>query len=141
MNAVTIKLTVHAALELLTSAAVSPTTRDEIKQSIIQSWSSANPALSRTTKYLNLTLKTVSPMHKIRCIAAVRNNLGWGLKESKDFVESVLGKQEMYGVGPYLGGAAASLTGLTDDINSLANELMQLGCEVVTDTWGCENPD
>lgn len=136
MNTVSLQLTVNAALELLTNTAIPKETRDEIKNCIIQAWSVANGVVESNSRYRNLTLKIVPPGVKIRCIAAIRNNIGWDLRESKDFVESVLGKQKDY-VGEYFGGAAATLTGLTEDINRLSDELRAMGCEVVTDAYGC----
>ena len=144
LHTVVLNLTIKAALELLTNTRVSKETRDEVKKCIVDAWAAANPEFANMkpeTRHLNMTLKTVNPEHKIRCIAAVKNNLGWNLKEAKDFVENVMGKEQYYGDGIFVGGGPQTLTGLRADVLSAVDSLRAYGCEVVTDTWGCEDTE
>ena len=139
LHTVVLNLTIKAALELLTNTSVSKEIRDEVQKCIVDALEVRMVALE--TRYLNMTLKTVNPEHKIRCIAAVKNNLGWGLKEAKEFVEAAMGSEQYYGDGIFVGGAPQTLTGLRADVLRAVDSLRLHGCEVVTDTWGCEDPE
>jgi hypothetical protein len=95
---------------------------------------------------MNLTLQSVPVKQKIRCIAAVKNTLVWGLKESKDFVDVVLGKLDVgagkydndgYWEPKYISGTPNTLTERTELVKELASLLTDMGCEVYTDTYNC----
>ena len=139
MNNITLKLTINAALELLVNSTISPELRTDIQNSILLAFNTAGQVKWPTTKHLGLTLQSVPHDYRVRTIAAIRNQLGWGLKESKDFVDVVTGKYD-YDLGKYINGTPNSLYALNQDIKELKESLERMGCEVFVDTWGCGDP-
>jgi ribosomal protein L7/L12 len=128
MNNVNLSLALTSALSLLRNTSISDTIRDEIQRAIESGLSRCDNDLKPTTLYMNLTLRSVPFAEKIRCIAAVKNVLMWNLKDSKDFVDVVLGK--LVSAGVYKGGTPNTLTDTTERVRELAAKLSQLGCEV-----------
>jgi len=146
MNNINLSLALTSALSLLRNTSISDTIRDEIQKAIENSLSPSDRGCSEPTRHMNLTLKSVPVKQKIRCIAAVKNTLLWGLKESKDFVDVVLGKLDVgagkydndgYWEPKYISGTPNALTERTELVRELANQLSDMGCEVFTDTYNC----
>lgn len=130
MNTVNISLSITAAISLLRNVTVANNIRDEIENAIVSSF---GKGYSSTARYLDLTVSSVVPRNKIKCIAAVRNALRWGLKESNDFIKAVLGVPDYtdgYDCEKFMGGTANTLTGPADAVESLAKQLSELGCVV-----------
>jgi ribosomal protein L7/L12 len=145
MTNINLSLTLKSALSLLTNNSISDAIRDEIQQSIEVAMSAYRCEV-KPTRYMNLTLKRVPVKEKIRCIAAVKNTLLWGLKDSKDFVDVVLGKLDVgagkydndgYWEPKYISGTPNTLTERTELVKELANLLTDMGCDVFTDTHNC----
>jgi ribosomal protein L7/L12 len=145
MTNINLSLTLKSALSLLTNNSISDTIRDEIQQSIEVAMGQCGCGV-KSTRYMNLTLQSVPVKQKIRCIAAVKNTLVWGLKESKDFVDVVLGKLDVgagkydndgYWEPKYISGTPNTLTERTELVKELASLLTDMGCEVYTDTYNC----
>jgi len=144
MTNINLSLALTSALSLLRNTSISDTIRDEIQKAIENSLSPSDRGCSEPTRHMNLTLKSVPVKEKIRCIAAVRNTLLWGLKDSKEFVEVVLGKLDLqstdsagYWSPSYKGGTPNTLTERTELVRDLAYQLSEMGCEVYTDTYNC----
>jgi hypothetical protein len=149
MNNINLSLALTSALSLLRNTSISDTIRDEIQRAIESGLSSSDRGCSESTYRMNLTLKSVPVKEKIRCIAAVRNTLLWGLKDSKEFVDVVLGKLDLESTGlesydsagywspVYKGGTPNTLTERTELVRDLAAQLSEMGCEVYTDTYNC----
>jgi ribosomal protein L7/L12 len=147
MNNINLSLTLKSALSLLTNNSISDTIR-EIQQSIEAAMSRCGCGVE-STHNMNLTLKSVPVQEKVRCIAAVRNTLLWGLKPSKEFVDVVVGKLDLenggagvydsngYWAPVYRGGTPNTLTESTQRVRDLAAQLSEMGCEVYTDTYNC----
>jgi hypothetical protein len=145
MNNINLSLDLASALSLLRNTSISDTIRDEIQKSIETALSRCGCGVNSTYR-MNLTLKSVPVKEKIRCIAAVRNTLLWGLKDSKEFVDVVLGKLDIgsgayddngYWAPSYKGGTPNTLTERTELVRDLAYQLSEMGCEVYTDTYNC----
>ena len=143
MTNVNLSLALTSALSLLRNTSISDTIRDEIQRAIESGLSQCDSNV-KPTRHMNLTLKSVPVKEKIRCIAAVRNTLLWGLKDSKEFVEVVLGKLDLqstdsagYWSPVYKGGTPNTLTERTELVKELAKQLSEIGCEVYTDTYNC----
>jgi len=145
---VNLSLSLTSALSLLRNTSISDTIRDEIQRAIEIGLSQCDSDV-KPTRHMNLTLKSVPVKEKIHCIAAVRNTLLWGLKDSKDFVDVVLGKLDLESPGiesydsagywspVYKGGTPNTLTERTELVKELAKQLSEIGCEVYTDTYNC----
>jgi hypothetical protein len=148
MTNINLSLTLKSALSLLINDSISNAIRDEIQKSIEVAMSDCGRGV-QSTRHMNLTLQSVPVKEKIRCIAAVRNTLLWGLKDSKEFVDVVLGKLDLESTGlesydsagywspVYKGGTPNTLTERTELVTELAKQLSEMGCEVFTDTYNC----
>jgi len=148
MTNINLSLALTSALSLLRNTSISDTIRDEIQKAIEIGLSQCDSNV-KPTRHMNLTLKSVPVKEKIRCIAAVRNTLLWGLKDSKEFVDVVLGKLDLESPGiesydsagywspVYKGGTSNTLTERTELVKELAARLSEMGCEVYTDTYNC----
>jgi hypothetical protein len=86
---------------------------------------------------MNVTLRSMRADAMIPCIKALRLATGWGLKESKEFCDTVRGKSDGYGNGGFWGGTANTVTLKTDAARELAKQWKELGCDVITDTFNC----
>lgn len=146
MNNINLSLALTSALSLLRNTSISDTIRDEIQKAIESGLSQSDRGCAESTYRMNLTLKSVPVDNKIKCIAAVRNTLGWGLKDSKNFVDVVLGKLDLeaggyddmgYWAPRYINGTPNTLTERTELVRNLAYQLSEIGCEVYTDTYNC----
>jgi hypothetical protein len=149
MTNINLSLALTSALSLLRNTSISDTIRDEIQRAIESCLSPCDRGCSEFTRHMNLTLQSVPVKEKIRCIAAVRNTLLWGLKDSKEFVDVVLGKLDLQSTGVesydsagywspvYKGGTPNTLTERTELVRELAARLSEMGCEVYTDTYNC----
>jgi ribosomal protein L7/L12 len=144
MNTINLSLDLASALSLLRNTSISSAIRDDIEKACLRSVGIND--CSKSTRYMNLTLQSVPVKQKIRCIAAVKNTLVWGLKESKDFVDVVLGKLDVgagkydndgYWEPKYISGTPNTLTERTELVKELASLLIDMGCEVYTDTYNC----
>lgn len=68
--------------------------------------------------------------NRIYCIKAIRLHSGWGLKESKDWTDSLTGGWQYDKFVPAAAGAKNSITLPTPDAaEKLLRELVSLGCE------------
>jgi len=60
-------------------------------------------------------------------------------------VDTVIGKDGYYDNRhrwvPEVAGTSTVLTDLRDKVNSAAEQLRAMGCEVLVDDWGCKDPD
>lgn len=145
MTNINLSLALTSALSLLRNTSISDTIRDEIQRAI-ESGLSQHDSEVKSTCHMNLTLKSVPVKEKVRCIAAVRNTLMWNLKPSKEFVDVVLGKLDLgagvyddngYWAPRYINGTPNTLTERTESVRELAARLIEMGCEVYTDTYNC----
>lgn len=137
----TIALSISAALTLLRNATTPEWIKEEIQSSVEKIASSAPVTSVCETATLTLNRVCAPDINKIKCIAAVRNNLGWGLKEAKDWVEIVVGKAD-FSKGyyndqgewvpsvTYNGGVPAALVGPKRSIMDLERVLRSLKCDV-----------
>jgi ribosomal protein L7/L12 len=149
MDTIALTLSITNALLLLRNVTLPADVRDDVSTAIENAFKGRGLNASNTgtwnTNFLNLTLRYVPKDHKVRTIAVFKNTLGYGLREAKDLVETVLGKDGYYtnehrwkdGVA----GTPATITGLTADVLKAVKELENLGCEVVVDDYGCYNPN
>jgi len=68
-----------------------------------------------------------------------KNTLRFGLRDAKDLVETVLGKNGYYSNGHQwkagVAGTPATITGATTDVLKAVKELENMGCEVVVDDF------
>lgn len=85
---------------------------------------------------VNVTLRSLPAGATIPCIKALRLATRWGLKESKDFCDTVRG-YDRFNQGTYTGGTPNTLTLKQRDAKTLVQEWRALGCDVVTDTFNC----
>ena len=137
----TIALSVSAALTMLRNATTPEWIKDEIQSCVEKIASAAPVAVVCETATLTLNRVCAPDINKIKCIAAVRNNLGWGLKEAKDWVEIVVGKAdfskgyyndmgEFVPSVTYNGGVPAALVGPKRSILDLERVLRSMKCDV-----------
>ena len=84
---------------------------------------------------INVTLRSMKPDAMIPCIKALRLATGWGLKESKEFCDTVRGKSD--GNGSFWRGAANTVTLKADAGRELAKQWKEIGCDVMTDYFNC----
>jgi hypothetical protein len=137
----TIALSLSAAIALLRDVATPEWIKDELQSCVEKIASSAPVAVMCETATLTLNRVCAPDVNKIKCIAAVRHNLGWGLKEAKDWVEIVVGKAD-YSKGyyndmgewvpsvTYNGGVPAALVGPKRSILELERAFRSLKCDV-----------
>ena len=141
----TIALSISAAIAMLRNATTPEWIKDEIQSCVEKIASSAPVSVVCETATLTLNRVCAPDINKIKCIAAVRNNLGWGLKEAKDWVEIVVGKAdfskgyyndmgEFVPSVTYNGGVPASLVGPKRSILELERVLRSLKCDVAVTT-------
>lgn len=147
MDSVTLVLSIYDALAAIRNDSLPTAIRDAAEQSILDVLRSVPEKTEKckaATTNLNLTLQSVPGDHKVRAIAVIRNTIGFNLREAKDFVESVMGKNGYLGQNRWVEGtvgAATTLVAKADLVNIAAEELRNLGCGVVVDDWGLRDPD
>jgi ribosomal protein L7/L12 len=142
MDTIALTLSITNALLLLRNVTLPLDVRDDVATAIENAFKGRGLNVGNTNR-LNLTLRYVPKDHKVRAIAVFKNTLRFGLREAKDFVEIVLGKDGYYnnehrwkdGVA----GTPATITGAKADVLKAVKELENLGCEVVVDDYGCSN--
>jgi len=149
MDTIALTLSITNALLLLRNVTLPADVRDDVSTAIENAFKERGLNVSNTgtwnSNYLNLTLRHVPKDHKVRAIAVFKNTLGHGLREAKDLVETVLGKDGYYtnehrwkdGVN----GTPTTVIGSTRDILKAVKELENMGCEVMVDDWGFRDPD
>ena len=142
MDSVTLVLSIYDALSAIRNDSLPTAIRDAAEQAILDVLRSVSNKKESVSSRLNLLLKSVPRDHRVRSIAAVRHTMGYGLREAKDFVDTVIGKDGYYSehdgwVSPVCG-IAAVLTHTRDNVTSLAEQLKSMGCEVSVNDWGCE---
>lgn len=147
MDTIALTLSITNALLLLRNVTLPLDVRDDVATAIENAFKgrglNVGNAGKGNTDFLNLTLRYVPRNHKVFTIAVFKNTLGYRLREAKDFVEIVLGKDGYYnnehrwkdGVA----GTPATITGAKADVLKAVKELENLGCEVVVDDYGCSN--
>lgn len=147
MDSVTLVLSIYDALAAIRNDSLPTAIRDAAEQSILDVLRSVPEKTEKckaANTNLNLTLQSVPGDHKVRAIAVIRNTIGFNLREAKDFVESVMGKNGYLGQNRWVEGtvgAATTLVAKADLVNIAAEELRNLGCGVVVDDWGLRDPD
>jgi ribosomal protein L7/L12 len=149
MDTISLTLSITNALLLLRNVTLPLDVRDDISTAIENAFKGRGLSVGNTgtwnTAFLNMTLRYVPKDHKVRAIAVFKNTLGYGLRDAKDLVEIVLGKDGYYnnqhrwqdGVA----GTPTTITGATADVLKAVKELENMGCEVVVDDYGCSNAD
>jgi len=71
----------------------------------------------------------MSTDNRIRCIKAIRLHTGWGLKESKDWTDVIVGRYDSYGVWINGGDKNTVLLKTPQAAEQLLRDLVGLGCE------------
>lgn len=144
MDTVTLVLSIYDALAVVRNNSLPTVIRDAAEQAILSAFKSVNTDKADSRR-LNLCLKSVPCGYRVRAISVIKHTIGYGLREAKDFVDTVIGKQEYYDNHhrwvPGVPGTSAVLTDLRDKVNSAAEQLRGMGCEVIVDDWGCKDPD
>lgn len=144
MDTVTLVLSIYDALAVVRNNSLPTVIRDAAEQAILSAFKSVNNTKS-DSRYLNLCLKSVPRDHRVRAISVIKHTIGYALTEAKDFVDTVIGKDGYYDNRhrwvPEVAGTSTVLTDLRDKVNSAAEQLRDMGCEVIVDDWGCKDPD
>lgn len=76
-----------------------------------------------------MTVRHVPRDNFINCIKVIRSHLGWGLRETKDFLDVVRGGWDS-DLCDYVDGKPNSMTNDSDVIIKIASELRSQGCTV-----------
>lgn len=136
MDTVTLVLSIYDALAVVRNNSLPTVIRDAAEQAILSAFKSVNADKS-DSRYLNLCLKSVPCDYRVRAISVIKHTIGYGLREAKDFVDTVIGKDGYYDNHhrwvPAVPGAYAVLTDLRDKVKSAAEQLRDMGCEVIVD--------
>jgi hypothetical protein len=74
-----------------------------------------------------MTIRHVPRDNFIPCIKVIRSHLGWGLRETKDFLDVVRGGWDSV-MNDYVDGKPNSMTNHSDVIIKIASELRSQGC-------------
>lgn len=145
---VNLSLSISAALNILRNATLPVDAMDQLQKSIESAFAQVASAEYDT---MSLTLYNICNIrdNRIKCIAAVRRCMGWGLKESKEFVDVVVGEAD-YSHGyyddfhnwipsvRYNGGLPNTLVGPVQAIRDLEKTFIDMRCEVAVDKrLGC----
>lgn len=125
-----ISISVRDAIALLTGGEAS----NDVCENIIKSLEEKCGKTTVPTGDLNLTLKSFPIDRRIRVIQAIRTNIGWGLRESKEFCDVVSGPYD-FNNHSSVGGAPNTLTASKDCVDRLNKALVSLGCETHVDSW------
>lgn len=78
-----------------------------------------------------MTVHNVPRDNFIPCIKIIRSHLGWGLKETKDWLDVVRGNWDSY-QSDYINGRCNSIVDTSDVIVKMAADLRGQGCKVET---------
>lgn len=76
-----------------------------------------------------MTVRHVPRDNFIPCIKIIRSHLGWGLKDTKDWLDVVRGRWSSYD-NDYVDGTSNSMKNDSDIIVKMASELRGQGCNV-----------
>jgi hypothetical protein len=71
----------------------------------------------------------MSTDNRIPCIKAIRLHTGWGLKESKDWTDVIVGRYDSYGVWINGGDKNTVMLKTPEAAEQLLRDLVGLGCE------------
>jgi ribosomal protein L7/L12 len=118
---INLQLSVREAMELSFYA------REDIRERITQAFEMALGVNQRCTVTITngMTLD-----NRIHCIKAIRLNTGWGLKESKDWTDVLVGGWKNDRFVPAQNGIKQSITLKTPEAaENLLRDLADLGCE------------
>ena len=118
---INLQLTVREAMELSFYA------REDIRERITQAFEMALGVNQRCTVTITngMTLD-----NRIHCIKAIRLHTGWGLKESKDWTDVLVGGWKNDRFVPAKNGIKQSITLKTPEAaENLLRDLADLGCE------------
>ena len=144
MDTVTLVLSIYDALAVVRNNSLPTVIRDAAEQAILSAFKSVNTDKADSRR-LNLCLKSVPRDHRVRSISDIKHTIGYAVTEAKDFVDTVIGKDGYYDNRhrwvPEVAGTPSVLTDLRDKVNSAAEQLRGMGCEVIVDDWGCKDPD
>ena len=77
-----------------------------------------------------MTVRSVPKDNFIPCVKILRSHLGWGLRETKDFLDVVRGGWNSV-MNDYVDGQPNSITEDSDIIVKLSSELRSQGCDVM----------
>lgn len=127
---ISINISVRDAIALITGGEAS----NDVCENIIKALEEKCGSVTVAAGDLNFTLKSFPIEKRIRVIQAVRANIGWGLRESKDFCDVVSGPFDTT-VGYHVGGTPNTLTAKKDLVERLNKELVALGCDTHVDSW------
>ncbi len=138
MDTIALTLSITNALLLLRNVTLPLDVRDDVATAIENAFKGSGLNVGNTNR-LNLTLRYVPKDHKVRAIAVFKNTLRFRLREAKDFVEIVLGKDGYYNNDHRwkdgVAGTPATITGATTEVLKAVKELENMGCEVVVDDF------
>jgi len=138
MDTIALTLSITNALLLLRNVTLPLDVRDDVAAAIENAFKGSGLNVGNTNR-LNLTLRYVPKDHKVRAIAVFKNTLRFRLREAKDFVEIVLGKDGYYNNDHRwkdgVAGTPATITGATTEVLKAVKELENMGCEVVVDDF------
>jgi hypothetical protein len=67
--------------------------------------------------------------NRIMCIKSIREHTGWGLKESKDWTDVIVGRYDSYGVWINGGDKNTVMLKTPETAEALLRDLTSLGCE------------
>jgi hypothetical protein len=71
----------------------------------------------------------MSTDNRIICIKSIREHTGWGLKESKDWTDVIVGRYDSYGVWINGGDKNTVMLKTPEAAENLLRDLAGLGCE------------
>ncbi len=115
-----LELSVREAMNLATNCNL------EIYERIVTAF---EVALGVNQKRMVTITRGMDTNNRISCIKAVRQHTGWGLKESKDWTDGMVGRYDESGFWRG-GGNPITLTAKTPDAaEGLLHDLILLGCE------------
>lgn len=120
---INLQLTVREALWILSKCEVYDSTYDKIVKGFEDALNIKHMCNVTITGGMNLD-------NRIHCIKAIRQHSGWGLKEAKDWSDTLVGgwKHDKFVDAPY--GAKNSITLKTPEAaENLLRDLTSLGCE------------
>jgi hypothetical protein len=115
-----LELSVREAMELSFYA------REDIRERITQAF---EMALGVNQKRMVTITKGMDTNNRIACIKAVRLWTGWGLKESKDWTDGLVGRYDESGFWRGGGNPITLTTKTPEAAENLLRDLADLGCE------------
>jgi hypothetical protein len=118
---INLPLTVREALTLATHGNLSGDMYDKIVTAF-------EVALGVNQKRIVTITRGMNSDNRISCIKAIRNHTGWGLKESKDWTDVIVGRYDSCDV--WINGGKNTVTLKTPEAaGQLLRDLVALGCE------------